>query len=116
MADPGLPNHAGSPAAALFSALGDPVRLAIVARLSGEGPLPTVTLRRCAAGVSRQGVTKHLQVLEQAGLVASDRVGRDRLWRLQAERLAAVRAHLDWISAQWDRRLERLRAFVEDPS
>jgi DNA-binding transcriptional ArsR family regulator len=100
-------------AAPIFSALGDPVRLAIVARLSKEGPLPTIELRQCAGGVSRQGVTKHLQVLEDAGLVESDRVGRDRQWRLQAREFAAMRDYLDWISAQWDKRLERLRAFVE---
>jgi DNA-binding transcriptional ArsR family regulator len=103
-----------SNAAPIFSALGDPVRLAIVARLSKDGPLPTIDLKQCAAGVSRQGVTKHLQVLEDVGLVESDRVGRDRQWRLQAQRLAAMREYLDWISAQWDERLERLRAFVED--
>jgi DNA-binding transcriptional ArsR family regulator len=101
-------------AAPIFSALGDPVRLAIVARLSRDGPLPTLELKQCAAGVSRQGVTKHLQVLEDVGLVESNRVGRDRQWRLQTQRFAAMREYLDWISAQWDERLERLRAFVED--
>ena len=99
--------------APIFSALGDPVRLAIVARLCKDGPLPTIKLRQCAGRVSRQGITKHLQVLEDAGLVESDRVGRDRQWRLQAPQFAAIRDYLDWISARWDRRLERLRAFVE---
>jgi DNA-binding transcriptional ArsR family regulator len=103
-----------SKAAPIFSALGDPVRLAIVARLSKEGPLPTIELKQCAGGVSRQGVTKHLQVLEDAGLVESDRVGRDRQWRLQAQQFAAMRDYLDWVSARWDERLERLRAFAED--
>ena len=108
-------NGEGPPAAApIFAALGDPVRLAIVARLSKDGPLPTIELKQCAGGVSRQGVTKHLQVLEDVGLVESDRVGRDRQWRLQSERFAAMRDTLDWISAQWDERVERLRAFVED--
>ena len=62
--------NALSKAAPIFSALGDPVRLAIVARLSKDGPLPTIELKQCAGGVSRQGVTKHLQVLEDVGLVA----------------------------------------------
>jgi DNA-binding transcriptional ArsR family regulator len=66
------------------------------------------------AGVTRQGLTKHLHVLEEAGLVSSDRFGRDRRWRMQAEQLATLRDYLDQISAQWDLRLERLRAFVED--
>jgi DNA-binding transcriptional ArsR family regulator len=100
-------------AAPLFAALGDPTRLAIVGRLCGQGPLATIELK-AGSGVSRQAITKHLQVLEQAGLVASDRVGRDRQWRIQAGRLAAVRGQLDQISAQWDARLARLRALVED--
>ena len=100
--------------APIFSALGDPVRLAIVARLCKDGPIPTTELRQCAGGVSRQGLTKHLHVLEEAGLVSSDRVGRDRRWQLQAQQLAAMRDYLGQMSAQWDLRLERLRKFVED--
>jgi len=104
---------ASANAAPVFSALGDPVRLAIVARLCKGGPLSTVELQSCAEGVSRQGITKHLRVLEGAGLLDSERVGRERQWRLQSQRLAAVRDYLDRVSAQWDRRLERLRALVE---
>ena len=112
-----MPRHGAgelSTAAPVFSALGDPVRLAIVERLCTDGPLPTIALQQCAGSLSRQGVTKHLQVLEDVGLLASDRVGRDRRWRLQARQFATIRDHLDWISGQWDQRLERLRAFVED--
>lgn len=98
--------------APLFAALGDPMRLAMIARLSGDGPLATIALKR-EVGVSRQAVTKHLYVLESAGLVRSDRVGRDRQWRMQAHQLAAAREYLDQISKQWDLRLERLKAFVE---
>lgn len=99
-------------AAPVFAALGDPVRLAVLARLCEHGPLPTIALQQ-AAEVTRQGLTKHLQVLEQAGLVSSDRVGRDRQWRVRAEQLAAAREYLTLASAQWDRRLQRLRALVE---
>jgi DNA-binding transcriptional ArsR family regulator len=101
-------------AAPVFSALGDPVRLSLVVRLCKEGPLPTVELKRNAGEVSRQGLTKHLRILEDAGLVRSDRVGRDRQWQLQAQQLAEMRDYLDRISAQWDIRLERLRRFVEE--
>jgi DNA-binding transcriptional ArsR family regulator len=106
--------HRGPPAEAapLFAALGDRVRLAMIARLSAGGPLPTIRLTR-EAGLTRQAVTKHLKVLEGAGLVHSQRVGRDRSWRLEARRLAQARAYLDRISALWDARIERLRAFVE---
>ena len=103
-------------AAPVFAALGDPVRLAMIARLCKDGPLPTMELKQGAGSVSRQGITKHLHVLEEAGLVSSDRVGRDRQWRVQTHQLATVRDYLDQISAQWDRRLERLRRFVEDSS
>src|ERR1700723_3914803 len=93
--------NAVSKAAPIFSALGDPVRLAIVARLSKDGPLPTIELKQCAGGVSRQGVTKHLQVLEDVGLVESDRIGRDRQWRVQAEGFAAMGGTLDWVLGAW---------------
>jgi DNA-binding transcriptional ArsR family regulator len=97
----------------LFAALGDAVRLSILARLCRDGPLPTVELKQ-STDVSRQAVTKHLRILEDVGLVHSDRVGRDRLWRIEAQRLAEIRNYIDQISALWDARLERLRRFVEN--
>lgn len=99
--------------APLFAALGDPVRLTLVARLCKEGPLPTSRLK-LNTSVSRQAVTKHLVLLEDAGLVKSQRVGKDRLWRMEHRRLSEARHHLEQISAQWDATLERLRRFVED--
>ena len=97
----------------IFAALGDTIRLAIVARLCDDGPLPTIQLKR-GTKLSRQAITKHLHILEDVGLVQSRRVGRDRSWRIEATQLAKSRAYLDQISAQWDARLERLRVFVED--
>jgi DNA-binding transcriptional ArsR family regulator len=99
--------------ATLFAALGDPVRLAIIARLCGDGPLPTIELKQ-GTSLSRQAVTKHLRILEDVGLVRSDRVGRDRSWRIEARQLAKTRDYLDEISAQWDARLKRLQSLVED--
>ena len=99
--------------APIFAALGDPVRLGMVARLCHDGPLPTIQLQQGTL-VSRQAVTKHLRILEDAGLVQSRRVGRDRQWQLEARRLTEVRRYLDQVSAQWDATLERLRKFVED--
>jgi DNA-binding transcriptional ArsR family regulator len=93
-----------SAAAPLFAALGDPVRLAIVARLCAGGPLPTIRLKEGTA-LSRQAVTKHLRILETAGLVQSNRAGRDRSWRIDARQLARTREYLDRISAQWAARL-----------
>jgi len=97
----------------VFAALGDPVRLAIVARLCDDGPLPTIALKH-GTRLTRQAVTKHLRILEAVGVVRSDRVGRDRAWRIETKALARTRDTLDRISAQWDARLERLRAMVED--
>jgi DNA-binding transcriptional ArsR family regulator len=106
---------AGEPAKAapIFAALGDPVRLAMVVRLCKSGPLSTIELTR-GASVTRQGLTKHMRVLEEAGLVTSARLGRDRQWQMQAGQLVTLRDYLDQISEEWDLRLERLRAFVED--
>lgn len=101
-------------AAPIFAALGDPYRLAIVERLCAGGPLPTATLSRVGKSVSRQGLTKHLHVLEDAGLVESFRVGRDRHWQVRRERIGDVKAQLDRLEAAWDARLGRLRAFVEE--
>ena len=100
-------------AATVFAALGDPVRLAIIARLCDDGPLATIQLKQ-GTSLSRQAVTRHLRILEDVGLVRSSRVGRDRSWRIEVQQLVETRTYLDRISAQWDARLERLRAFVED--
>ncbi len=97
----------------IFAALGDPVRLAMVARLCKDGALSTIRLKQGTL-VSRQAITKHLRMLEDAGLVQSQRVGRDRLWQIKTRQLAEVRNYLDHISSQWDATLERLRRFVED--
>ncbi|HEV3112549.1 MAG TPA: metalloregulator ArsR/SmtB family transcription factor [Candidatus Binataceae bacterium] len=100
-------------AAPIFAALGDETRLHIVARLCGEGPLSIVRLAEDAM-VSRQAITKHLRVLEEAGLARSSRAGRESIWELRTKRLLAVQRYLDQISQQWDAALGRLRAFVEE--
>jgi len=58
-------------------------------------------------------VTKHLHVLQQAGLVRSTKVGRESHYAFQPDRIGEMRAYLDSVSRQWDDALERLRAFVE---
>lgn len=98
--------------ALLFAALGDETRLRIVTRLSARGPLSIARLTT-GTGVTRQAVTKHLHVLSGAGLVSGRRVGRERLWDIEAERLRAARRSLERISEQWDEALDRLKKFVE---
>ncbi len=99
--------------APLFAALGDETRLHVVARLCEEGPLSITELTE-GAGVSRQAVTKHLQVLSSAGLVKNARDGRENVWELEPHRLAEARRLLDLISKQWDDTLDRLKTFVEE--
>lgn len=99
-------------AAPLFAALGDRTRLRLVLRLSTDGPGSTTRLAARSA-VSRQAVSKHLQVLSEAGLVRSARRGRERIWELEPGRLADAQEYLDHISLRWDRALERLRCLVE---
>lgn len=101
-----------SGAAPVFAALGDPTRLQIVARLCAGGPLSIARLTD-GSQVSRQAITKHLGALSEAGLVRSERAGRERIWELQPRRLVQVRGYLDQISQQWDEALGRLRALIE---
>jgi DNA-binding transcriptional ArsR family regulator len=100
-------------AALIFAALGDATRLRLVARLCDDGPQSIVRLAD-VADVSRQAITKHLVALEGAGLVRSAREGRERVWAIEAKRVADARRYLERISARWDDALERLRAHVED--
>jgi DNA-binding transcriptional ArsR family regulator len=59
-------------------------------------------------------VTKHLRVLEGAGVVRSARVGRESRFMLDPKPLDEVRTYLDHVSQQWDNALARLKALVEE--
>ena len=98
--------------APLFAALGDDIRLRIVARLCSDGPM-SITRLTSGSRVTRQAISKHLRVLESAGVVRSTRRGRESLWQLERRRISEARRYLDTISSQWDEALERLRALVE---
>ena len=98
--------------AVIFAALGDQTRLRLVARLSADGPMSIARLTH-GGSVTRQAVTKHLQVLAAVGLAFSSRLGRESVWELEPEPLEAARRCLDGISAQWDAALDRLKKFVE---
>lgn len=96
----------------MFAALGDPQRMVLVSRLCREGPLSITHLTE-GTSITRQAVTKHLRVLEAAGLARSEKAGRETVWALDRRPLSKARDHLDRISRQWDEAIERLRAFVE---
>ncbi|MDB5058279.1 MAG: transcriptional regulator, ArsR family [Chloroflexi bacterium] len=98
--------------APLFAALGDETRLRLISRLCDGGPMP-ITRLTAGSNVTRQAITKHLRVMEEAGLVHSTRHGRESIWQLDPRRLEDARHYLDQISQQWDDALGRLRKFVE---
>ena len=98
--------------APVFAALGDPTRLRLVAALCAGGALSIAQLTTGTA-ITRQAVTKHLEVLADAGLVRDVRQGRERLWELEPSRIDEARHALDAISEQWDQALQRLKALVE---
>lgn len=108
---PGVEPRA-STLARVFAALGDPHRLKLVALLCTGGALSIAQLT-AGTDISRQGVTKHLQVLAEAGVVRGVKVGRERLWQLDAAQLAEAKRSLEVIGAQWDIALRKLKSFVE---
>lgn len=109
------PNPAAVPAdpAPVFAALGDATRLALVSRLS-DGQPRSITQLTDGLDLTRQGVTKHLRVLEQAGIVTSERVGRESRFAFTPAPIDDLREYLDRVARQWDSALARLKAFVED--
>lgn len=99
--------------APVFAALGDPTRLALVTKLS-RGEACSIAQLTTGTRLTRQAVTKHLRVLQGAGMVRCTRQGRESLFALDTEPLQAARTYLDSVSEQWDRALTRLKAFVEE--
>ena len=96
----------------MFAALGDATRLSLVRKLSDGMPLSIARLAE-GSGFTRQAVTKHLHVLESAGVVRRERCGRESLYHLEPIRIEDVRAYLDGISRHWDAALTRLKALVK---
>jgi DNA-binding transcriptional ArsR family regulator len=98
--------------APLFAALGDETRLRLVARLCDGGPM---SIARLTEGfpITRQAITKHLRMMEDAGLVHSAQNGRESVWQLEPKRLDDAGRYLHEISTEWDHALIRLKRFVE---
>jgi DNA-binding transcriptional ArsR family regulator len=103
----------------VFAALGDETRLALVARLSGGKSYSISQLAEYCAGrkggarLTRQAVTKHLRVLEGAGMVRCTRRGRESLFAFEPGPVDEMREVLDFVSRRWDEALGRLKRFVE---
>jgi DNA-binding transcriptional ArsR family regulator len=96
----------------VFAALGDPTRLKLVAMLCAGGAFSIAQLT-ADTEISRQGVTKHLQVLADAGLVRDVKLGRQRLWQLEPGQIEQARQTLEVIGRQWEVALASLKAFAE---
>lgn len=97
----------------VFEALADATRRSLLERLRTSGPL-SVTELAGPMPMSRQAVTKHLDVLEACHLVRIRRRGRERLHELDPHPLKAVDAWLAPYAAEWDRRLERLQEHLAE--
>lgn len=98
--------------APVFFALGDVTRLRLVGLLCA-GDSASITRLTDGTGLTRQAVTKHLEVLAEAGLVRDHKVGRERHWQFDPARIELARQSLDRIGAQWDLALGRLKAILE---
>jgi hypothetical protein len=94
----GAPRRAQAPTKApIFAALGDKTRLALVATFA----------------LTRQAITKHLRVLERAGIVHSRRRGRESRFQFDPRPIEQVRTYLDLVAEHWDQALSRLKSLVE---
>jgi DNA-binding transcriptional ArsR family regulator len=100
------------PRAAVFAALGDEMRLALVAKLCA-GRQRSISQLTEGSKLTRQAITKHLRVLESAGIVRSVHKGRETRFEFDPEPIAGMKQYLDFVSEQWDQALARLKSFVE---
>ena len=99
--------------AVLFAALGEPTRIALLDRLGDGAPRSISTLARDLP-ISRQALTKHLRVLEAAGLATVERDGRETLYRIDPAGLLVAEAWIANVSSQWDTAIDRLKRHVEE--
>ncbi len=95
----------------VFSALADPTRRAILARLS-DGEAPVKDLAE-PFDLSGPAITKHLKVLERAGLISRSREGQQRPCRLEASALEPAAEWIEQYRAMWEDRLDRLGEFLK---
>jgi DNA-binding transcriptional ArsR family regulator len=97
----------------IFAALGDETRLGLVATLSSGEPASIAQLT-AGSRLTRQAITKHLRVLERAGIVRTLHVGRESLFAFDPRPLNELHDYLDRMSRRWDDALARLKNFVEE--
>ena len=96
----------------LWAALGDPMRLRVVDLLLERGEA-TASALAAALPITRQGIAKHLGVLERSGLVVSRRAGREVRFAVSEERLDEARQRMARVAAGWDQRLVAIKRIAE---
>jgi DNA-binding transcriptional ArsR family regulator len=104
-----VPAHTPSPD--VFTALGDTHRRRLLETISERGSA-TATELAAELPVTRQAVSKHLAALSRAGLVSSERAGRETLFRVTPEPLEGAIAWMVRVGGEWDRRLADLRRYL----
>lgn len=109
------PSHRPTPDARVFAALGDPTRLLLLDRLRAASPRSISALSE-GTRISRQAVTKHLDVLAGAGLVQAERRGREQLYRLDPAPITAMAGWAAEFCAGWQSRLDQLEALLTSPA
>ena len=95
----------------IFQAIADPTRRQLLSLLA-DNEMP-VTIISEHFPISRTAVSKHLRILEEAGLVTERKVGRETRYKLQAEPLKELRQWLSYYEKFWDNKLSALKSFVE---
>ena len=95
-----------------FAALGDETRLALVMKLA-DGQAHSISRLTRGTRLTRQAVTKHLRVLENAGMVRSERAGRESRFEFNPQPIVGLKEYIDLVSGEWDQALGRLKALVE---
>ena len=96
----------------IFAALADPMRRNLLVKLAEESP-KTATQLAQEYPMTRQGILKHLAVLEAAGLLALHQEGREKRYSLTPEPLSELEQWISTIGAIWDERLLRLKTWLE---
>ena len=97
----------------VFAALADPMRRRLLRTLAANSPRTATQLARDYP-ISRQGILKHLAILQDAGLVAVNQQGREKRYTFKPEPLTEMEQFIKEIAQEWDDRLLRLKAFVEN--
>lgn len=108
-------SEAEAAAATIFAALGDRTRLAIISHLS-DGSDRSVSQLAENSHLTRQGISRHLRVLEEVDLVHMRRIGRESRYQLDLTALNRAQIYLDRAAKQWDQAIHRLSEHLADCS